>query len=153
MTSQVVPDLRARVSERLDGPSSSVAWWQPALACAVLVIILGWWLMPQAQRERNPAPVVAVRSAPASSATRGPRVESRTPRGGRPAVVATRRPPRRVAQPEDVPWTPDVVIAPLAVEPLRVDGVDAGPIEIDVRPIPELVVEALYVEPLPRSNP
>ena len=153
MTPRVVPDLRARVAERLDEPRIPFAWWQPALACAlVLVAIAGWWTRAEPTRMPETSPTV---HAPDTASPEPPRVQQPpTAVSARAAHAGARRVRGGTPSPNDVPWEPTTIIPPLVVEPLRVARVEATvPVDTNVAKIPPLVVESLHVEPLPRSEP
>lgn len=157
MSPHTAPDLRTRIAERIDQRQVSFGWWQPALAAAMLVaVVAGWWLMPNRTHVEHAQPIVATRSTPQAPAD----VETPAPATPGPSQASIIRPrrgagraPQSGAQSNMPEWPPDSQALPrIAVDSLLVEAVDAfAPIETPVADIPALVVESLWVEPLPRS--
>jgi hypothetical protein len=155
MTLSPTPDLRARIAARLDTPARAVRWWQPALtAAAVMLAALTWWMRPAApQVELERPPVVArIPQAPQPRGSEQPV----TPPAPTTASHTAPRVARAVAPaPSGVARNAEpLAFPPLSVEPLSVEPVETVALsDLALPHIPELAVESLRVEPLPRSNP
>jgi hypothetical protein len=153
MTPRVVPDLRARVAERLEARHCAFAWWQPAIACAmVLAALVGWWVRPEPTRMSEAPPVV---HTPDTGSLESVRVQQPPTATIASVARAGARPVTSGApEPNDVSWEPTTIIPPIVVEPLFVVRVEsAAPVDTSIAEIPQLVVESLHVEPLSRSEP
>jgi hypothetical protein len=151
LTRGPAPDLRSRVAERLETRASGVAWWQPALATALIIaaVLLLWPARdasPPRSAEERPAPTVPAR-VPAP--TEPPRVAAATsPAPSRPMLRRS-----RASRLTETTW-PELTRAlpPIEVEPIVIDGLAReATASIDAVDLPGLAVEPLDVEPLPRS--
>jgi hypothetical protein len=150
MTQAVVPDLRSRVSERLDARHAGFHWWQAAAAATIALAIV-WW---NAGRTAN---VVAPRGPDSTIAAAPPvRHDPVAPPSppSRPAEtrVASRAiTPRPAPRPWLIPDAREEGLQPAAPEPIQVEPLSHAVPEFVPVDISAIAVPAIVVEPLPRS--
>jgi hypothetical protein len=144
------PDLRARVAGRLDTKSPRIAWWQPVVVTAILLIaLLVWWPArndaPRVAREQEPGIVPA--PVPGQPTIERPSVTTETS-SARPMQRARATRAAGAPWPEPTTVLPAIDMSPIPIEAIAVDRAAIARIEL-----PMLAVEPLDVEPLSRENP